>query len=100
MSSHKSKEHENLIPNALMQFWEYGYYGTSVDDLVKATGLSRSSLYSKHKNKKELFKECLRFYTNVLVDESVGYMEEPEANLDAVRRYFDWVLVRLDVRTR
>lgn len=92
MSREKSEKRENLIPNALMQFWEFGYYGTSVEDLVSATGLSRSSLYSEFKNKKELFKACLRFYTTVLADESVSHMEKENAGINELRKYFDCVL--------
>ncbi|MEM9301978.1 MAG: TetR/AcrR family transcriptional regulator [Pseudomonadota bacterium] len=99
MARQQSHNRRNLIPNALMQFWEFGYHGTGVEDLVRRTGLSRSSLYSEHQSKNELFKACLLFYTTVLADESVSYMETPDARLDQVRRYFDCVLSGMEEQT-
>lgn len=44
-------------------FWEKGYNGTSMQDLVNATGLNRSSFYNTFKGGKlELFVEALKHY--------------------------------------
>ena len=36
-------------------FWQKGYAATSLDDLSKATGLVRPSLYAAFGNKEEMF---------------------------------------------
>lgn len=41
-------------------FITYGYEGTSLDDLVKATGLLRGSLYSTFGSKRRMFIAVLR----------------------------------------
>ncbi|MDT8328037.1 MAG: TetR/AcrR family transcriptional regulator [Roseovarius sp.] len=46
-------------------FWEHGYQGTSMADLVKATGLNRGSLYAAFKDKRNLFIRALRHYDTV-----------------------------------
>ena len=43
-------------------FWEKGFQGTSVQDLVKTTGLNKGSLYSCLGNKQEIFELALDTY--------------------------------------
>ncbi|MBW4706322.1 TetR/AcrR family transcriptional regulator [Roseobacter sp. YSTF-M11] len=43
------------LDRAMAVFWDLGYEATSVDDLTKATRVSRSSLYNTFGNKEDLF---------------------------------------------
>jgi TetR/AcrR family transcriptional repressor of nem operon len=43
-------------------FWDHGYAATSVDDLVRATGLGKGSLYGAFGSKREMFVRALREY--------------------------------------
>jgi len=43
-------------------FWLHGYEATSLQDLLKAMGLSKSSLYQGFGGKKELFLQCIQLY--------------------------------------
>ena len=43
-------------------FWTKGYEGTSVDDLIAAMGISKSSLYQSFGNKQDLFLETINLY--------------------------------------
>lgn len=45
-------------------FWEKGYNGTSMQDLVDVTGLNRSSIYNTYGDKFSLFTEALNYYRN------------------------------------
>ena len=47
------------IDSATAVFAEHGFAGTSVDDLVRATGVSRASLYGVFGSKDGLFQRCL-----------------------------------------
>ena len=51
------------IDSATAVFAEHGFAGTSVDDLVRATGVNRASLYGVFGSKDGLFQHCL---TNAL----------------------------------
>jgi TetR/AcrR family transcriptional regulator, transcriptional repressor for nem operon len=51
-----------VLENATRLFWSKGYNGTSIDDLVKATGISRSSLYDSFGDKHGLFIRSLQRY--------------------------------------
>lgn len=52
----------DALERAMSVFWELGYEATSVDDLTKATGVSRSSLYNTFGNKEELFVRVIDHY--------------------------------------
>jgi len=51
-----------VLQKAMELFWRKGYNGTSINDLVDATGLSRSSLYSTFDDKHKLYVSALRYY--------------------------------------
>ncbi len=50
------------VKQALRVFCRQGYHATSVQDLVEAMQINRSSLYNSFKDKHNLFLECLRSY--------------------------------------
>jgi len=71
-------------------FWERGYRETSVDDLVSATGVRPGSLYNAFPGgKHSLFLEALERYSNLVVPEKLGALEQPGAGLAELRGYFD-----------
>ncbi len=45
-------------------FWLKGYKATSFDDLEKAMGLRRTSIYNAYGNKRKLFQSALEHYSN------------------------------------
>lgn len=46
----------------MLTFWEKGYRGTSLDDLVARTGASRASLYKTFGDKREIFIQSVDLY--------------------------------------
>lgn len=62
MSRNKSFSIEDAIEMAMYVFREKGYEGTSMQDLVAATGLSRSSIYETFGSKKDLYLVALDRY--------------------------------------
>jgi TetR/AcrR family transcriptional regulator, transcriptional repressor for nem operon len=55
---------EKVLEAASGIFHQKGYNGTSIDEILKATGLSRSSLYDSFRDKHSLYLEALEFYRN------------------------------------
>lgn len=53
---------EKVLEVASTIFHQKGYNGTSIDEILKATGLSRSSLYDSFKDKHSLYLQSLEFY--------------------------------------
>lgn len=57
-------DEEEVLRRATELFWTRGYNATSMDELTRATGLSRSSIYNSFGGKHDLFMRCLRYYVN------------------------------------
>jgi TetR/AcrR family transcriptional repressor of nem operon len=55
-------DEDAVLDGALRTFWEKGYEGTSVEDLVQSTGLGRASLYGAFGDKEKLFLRALERY--------------------------------------
>ena len=53
---------EDVLQRAKNIFWLKGYNGTSMQDLVDATGLNRSSIYNSFGSKMELYEKTLLKY--------------------------------------
>ena len=64
---------EKQVLNAVReQFWEAGYAATSLEDLMRVSGLGKGSLYAAFGDKRRLFLRALHGYT----DEAHGRLRE------------------------
>ena len=70
-------------------FSSKGYSDTSMDDIVRATGVSRYGLYGTFGNKRELFEQALDRYAEGMGKSSFLRLLEPGASLAHIRRIFD-----------
>src|SRR5579872_2142894 len=81
------------MERSMQAFWRQGYRDTSVDDLVRATGLQPGSLYNAFQGgKHELFMGSLELYSKLVVPQKMGALEEPGASLRELRAYFDGLI--------
>ena len=71
MSRPQEFDMQEVVASAMAVYWERGMHRASVDDILKATGLARSSLYNSFGNKECLFAEAVRLY----VDNQVARFE-------------------------
>jgi AcrR family transcriptional regulator len=62
MGRHREFDVERVLDAALRVFWQKGYEGSSFEDLTKATGIVRPSLYAAFGNKEALFRQALDRY--------------------------------------
>lgn len=53
---------EQVLDAAMHVFWSKGYETTSLQDLLKAMGLSKSSFYQAFGGKQPLFERCIQRY--------------------------------------
>lgn len=76
------------LRKAMMVFWERGYFNTSIDDIVAATGVSRYGLYAIYGNKRGLFLAALDHYQETIFRPKLAPVEKPDAALGEIRDYF------------
>lgn len=81
---------EEVITQARQTFWEKGYNGTSMQDLVDTTGLNRSSIYNSFGSKMELYKICLKDYDKG----SMKFLQSACDSLSPIEK-LRWIFERL-----
>ncbi|WP_371524947.1 TetR/AcrR family transcriptional regulator [Streptomyces sp. NBC_01283] len=96
MAGKKQFDMDAALDAAMIQFWRDGYADTSLDDLSRATGLNRSSIYSSLGDKDTLFVRCLDLYAARFGQKYDAALScaasEPVA---ALRAFFDVTLERI-----
>jgi len=73
-------------------FWNKGFNGTSMQDLVDATGLNRSSIYNSFGSKKALYLIVLKQYHKDSKQIFQGALSRSENPLQAIRYIFEDVV--------
>jgi len=58
-------DREEVIQKSIKLFWQNGYSSSSMQRVVKTTGLKPGSIYLAFGNKKGLYREALELYTEI-----------------------------------
>jgi TetR/AcrR family transcriptional repressor of nem operon len=58
----KAFDEQEALTAAMYYFWEHGYDNTSLDSLLVAMGIKKSSFYATFKSKEEIFSRTLELY--------------------------------------
>ncbi|MET9260113.1 TetR/AcrR family transcriptional regulator [Amycolatopsis sp. NPDC004079] len=96
MAGKKQFDVDVALDAAMVQFWRAGYADTSLDDLSRATGLNRSSIYSSWGDKDSLYLRCLDRYAARYGDRyDQALSSAAEDPLRAVREFFGITLQRI-----
>jgi AcrR family transcriptional regulator len=74
---------EEILDAVLRCFTRTGYNGTSMDDIVEESGLSKGTLYWHFKNKRELFMAAFDRVMNRLIE---PFMQLFEADMPVIER--------------
>ncbi|MGS2723454.1 TetR/AcrR family transcriptional regulator [Porticoccus sp. GXU_MW_L64] len=77
-----------VIEKAVLLFWEKGYADTSMDDLVKHTGISRYGIYGEFGNKREFFIKALQHFHQKFAHDLIQDLGNPNAGLVELRNYY------------
>lgn len=85
----KSYDDSEVLEAAMRAFWEKGYQGTSMADLVSATGVNRGSLYAGFGNKRDLFLRALKHYDQSYRVGFLTQLRQDRTPRDAILATFD-----------
>lgn len=88
-----------VVAAAAEVFWREGFEDAKIEDVVKATGVNRYSLYSAFGGKRELFLDVLAAYQargrEIFLE---GLNDESLTPLDAIRRVCSWAIHEMAAR--
>jgi len=86
---------DEVLESAMQLFWRQGYEATSLQDLIVAMGLSKSSFYQTFKSKHQLFQRCLQHYRRTLTAE----LRERLSRADSAKMFISDVLNNVSSET-
>lgn len=96
MSRKISFDYTESLDQATWLFWQNGYGGTSLRELLKAMRIGEGSFYNTHKSKKQLYVECLsRYEETVDLKRWEAFKAAPTAGA-GIRAMFDMIMDCLD----
>ena len=82
--------YEDVLTNAMEQFWREGFEASSVQKLLDVTGINRGTLYNSFGDKDTFFKSCLEHYNKLVDKELAATLNNEElAPWAAIEKYFD-----------
>ena len=80
-------------------FWRKGYAGTSIEDLTRTLNLSRSSLYDTFGDKRTLFLEALKFYSERVLAATTQTLNESSSPIAGIQKVFDDLVASIGSET-
>jgi TetR/AcrR family transcriptional regulator, transcriptional repressor for nem operon len=87
MSSKGDLTRQHIIEQSMQLFSVHGYFNTSIESIVKATGLTKGGLYGHFHNKQEIWQavydECVRVWKSI-VFQGVRDIADPLARIGKV----------------
>ncbi len=81
---------DSVLTAAMRTFWKRGYDGTSIRDLVEASGLTTRSMYDAYRNKDRLFEAALDRYSEVVLEPAIVLLDAARGRA-AIERFVQLV---------
>jgi TetR/AcrR family transcriptional repressor of nem operon len=101
MGRPKTFSKSDALEKALDLFWQRGYQGVGLSELLREMGIARQSLYDTFGNKRQLFIETIEHYRGTRLASALALLERdgsPTQNVKDVVRFFEQLA--LDKRAR
>jgi len=85
----KTFDRDAALDKALTLFWTHGYEGTSLSDLVAATGAKAPTLYAEFENKEGLFHAAMeRYVERFSAERNAALQDESKSVAEAIENWF------------
>lgn len=84
----KQFDEQATLVKAMELFWERGYQGVSMNDLVEHLGVNRASLYATYGNKGTLFLRALSRYDRVHREQWLQQLAREHSPIESLRTAF------------
>ena len=97
----KSFDEQVALEGAMEVFWQHGYEGAALPQLLEQMGISRQSLYDTFGSKRELFLRTIEHYRGTQLARALALLERegsPIENIRALLAFFEELA--LDSRCR
>ncbi|VAW52299.1 Transcriptional regulator, AcrR family [hydrothermal vent metagenome] len=78
----------DVLQTAIELFWEKGYYDSSVDEVVRQSGVAKYGIYGTFGSKRELFKEALKQYASDRHRDIQSPIRKLDASLPEIQQFF------------
>lgn len=89
-----------LVEVALAEFLRHGYGGTSMATIVKAAGVSKTTLYSRFASKEDLFIAMMKKMVEGDLSSRIRAVESPSRPLSDMLREFAWKSLEIGLDSR
>ncbi|HAT8252098.1 TPA: TetR family transcriptional regulator [Legionella pneumophila] len=89
MTYKRDVQNQEAVNRCMHLFWEQGYFKTSIDDLVKASGLNRATIYNQFGSKDAFFKAMLEQYEKEVTSQLTSPLQQKLDGIKAIHAFFD-----------
>ncbi len=88
MAGKKAFDPQQVLEKAMNAFWERGYEGISIEDLVQCTGIGRGSLYDTFDDKHTLYLAALDRYIASASAQMTALLEQTGTPQEVLEQLF------------
>jgi TetR/AcrR family transcriptional repressor of nem operon len=81
-------DRERVLEGVMQTFWEKGYEGASISDLVKATGLNTRTMYNLFGDKQGIYLAALENYRLKYMREHLAVLRS-QRGIGGIRKFFE-----------
>ena len=93
MARPREFDDEKVMTKIMNLFWQKGFKGTSMDDIVKETGLNKGSLYTCFGNKEVLFKLAMKHY----LGQGAGALPRKESAIATLCQFYSYIVAEAEL---
>lgn len=81
----RSFDRDDALKKAMYVFWEKGYEGTTMADLIQSIGMKAPSIYAAFGNKDTIFREAVQAYLPIVLKGQLAALNRSAAIDEAVQ---------------